>query len=388
MAQSAACLGCSAAAVRYRSSPVNVRKRLTGGDIISGECESFFVGGRYVDLAGERRMAGQAYVQRRSPEREARSFPLVMIHGGHQTAVNFETAPDGRAGWADYFTGAGFTVYLMDQPGRGRSPYLEEEYGPAERPHDTIRIEQRFTAPEAFELWPQARLHTQWPGTGRAGDPEFDQFYASQAPSIDDPSLRERLMRDAGAALLDRIGPAILLTHSQSGHFGWQIGDARPELVKAIITIEPAGPPFFEVQTVGAPEYFCDGRLLRPYGLTATAIAYDPPVIDPAVDLPFIHQAAPDAPDKVCCYLQQEPPRKLVNLVRIPVAVVTGEASFHAGYDHCVVKYLRQGGVEVSHIRLAEEGIHGNGHMMMLEKNSDAIAARLCRWIEEYGLAG
>ena len=50
--------------------------------------------------------------------------------------------------------------------------------------------------------------------------------------------------QDAGAALLDKIGPAIVLTHSQSGSFGWLIADARPKLVKAIIAIEPSGPPF------------------------------------------------------------------------------------------------------------------------------------------------
>jgi pimeloyl-ACP methyl ester carboxylesterase len=43
---------------------------------------------------------------------------------------------------------------------------------------------------------------------------------------------------------LDRIGPAIILTHSQSGPFGWLIADARPNLVKAIVALEPSGPPF------------------------------------------------------------------------------------------------------------------------------------------------
>ena len=38
----------------------------------------------------------------------------------------------------------------------------------------------------------------------------------------------EQRNKDAGAALLDRIGPAIVLTHSQSGTFGWLIADGRP----------------------------------------------------------------------------------------------------------------------------------------------------------------
>jgi hypothetical protein len=47
-------------------------------------------------------------------------------------------------------------------------------------------------------------------------------------PYVADIVETQRLNKDAGAALLDRIGPAIVLTHSQSGLFGWLIGDARP----------------------------------------------------------------------------------------------------------------------------------------------------------------
>ncbi len=75
-------------------------------------------------------------------------------------------------------------------------------------------VEQRFVAPERSKLWPQAHLHTQWPGSGQPGDATFDQFYASQVPSIVDFAKQQEINRDAGIALLDKIGPAILLTHS------------------------------------------------------------------------------------------------------------------------------------------------------------------------------
>ncbi len=82
----------------------------------------------------------------------------------------------------------------------------------------TTRIEQRFTAPQDFKLWPQAERHTQWPGSGRKGDPVFDQFYASQVASISDGEQIEALNQAAGAALLDRIGPAIVMvTHRSPG---------------------------------------------------------------------------------------------------------------------------------------------------------------------------
>jgi hypothetical protein len=60
---------------------------------------------------------------------------------------------------------------------------------------------------------------------------------------------------------------------------------------------------------------------------------------------------------------------------------VTSEASYHSAYDHCTVKYLEQAGVHVTWIKLADVGIHGNGHMMMLEKNNSEIAAVMSRWI-------
>jgi hypothetical protein len=60
---------------------------------------------------------------------------------------------------------------------------------------------------------------------------------------------------------------------------------------------------------------------------------------------------------------------------------VTSEASYHASYDHCTVRYLAQAGVKTTFIRLPDVGIHGNGHMMMLEKNSDQIADVIERWL-------
>ena len=76
--------------------------------------------------------------------------------------------------------------------------------------------------------------------------PVFDAFYATQVEYIVDNVTAQTMNRDAGAALLDRIGPAIVVTHSQSGPFGWLIGDARPDKVKAIVALEPSGPPFQE----------------------------------------------------------------------------------------------------------------------------------------------
>ena len=91
----------------------------------------------------------------------------------------------------------------------------------------------------------------------------------------------------------------------------------------------------------------------------------------------------PDAPDLVRCWLQRAPARQLPKLAGVPTLVLTGEASYHAPYDHCTVKYLRQAGVRPTWIRLADAGIRGNGHMMMLEKNNHEIAALIARWLAD-----
>jgi pimeloyl-ACP methyl ester carboxylesterase len=243
-------------------------------------------------------------------------------------------------------------------------------------------VAERFTAPERAKLWPQAELHTQWPGGGIAGDAVFDQFYATQVESMSDVGAGEQMMRDAGSALLERIGPAILLTHSQSGPFGWTIADARPKLVKAILAIEPNGAPVYEIKFTGAPDYFEDDKLTRPWGITRNALTFAPAAVR-AEDMRFVRQQKPDGDELVCCWLQTEPARQLPNLKGIPILIVTAEASYHAPYDHCTSLFLKQAGVEHTFVRLADAGIRGNGHMMMLEKNNLEIACYLERWLRE-----
>ena len=339
----------------------------------------FFVGGKIDPSVPGSPVTGQMYVEFFIPKTLTHPYPIVMIHGGSQTGTNFTGTPDGREGWAQYFIRRGHAVYVVDQVARGRSAHFSQSQGKVAE-GNLKRTEQRFVAPERFNLWPQAKLHTQWPGTGKAGDPAFDEFFATQFPSLVDFPTQQRLNRDAGIALLDRIGPAVLLTHSQSGTFHWPIADARPKLVKAIIAVEPNGPPVYETEFKGAPEWFADMGKKKSSGLGEVPLTYDPP-LKPGEELAFVKQDQPDRPDLVRCWQQQEPARKLKNLAGIPIVIVMSEASYHAAYDHCTANYLTQAGVQNSMIKLGEIGINGNGHMMMLEKNSDDIAAVMRDWL-------
>jgi pimeloyl-ACP methyl ester carboxylesterase len=339
----------------------------------------FFAGGKYSNDNSRATMSGQLYVEFQIPAKQTHAWPIVMVHGGSQTGTNFTGTPDGREGWAQFFLRQGYAVYVVDQPGRGRAAYEAQHYGSLTRV-DPENTQRRFVAPERYKLWPQAHLHTQWPGKGEPGDAVFDQFYASQVPSIQDFTLQQVLNRDAIVALLDKIGPSILLTHSQSGAFGWPVADARPALVKAIVAVEPNGPPFYDVENVPAPEWFRDAAQTRPWGVTAVPLTYSPPAAN-ASDLAIVRQEKPDAPDVARCWLQKTPARILPNLQKFPTLAITAEASYHAPYDHCTVQYLRQAGVKPDWIKLPDVGIHGNGHMMMLEKNNAEIAAVMSRWL-------
>jgi pimeloyl-ACP methyl ester carboxylesterase len=338
----------------------------------------FSIPGRYIEVDKQTVMVGQMFVQYQVPKSKTRPYPVVMIHGGGQTASNFLSTPDGRPGWADDFLANGYAVYVVDQSGRGRSGFFGDSYGKTRKP-SVRNVEQRFTAPKHKALWPQASLHTQWPGSGRQGDPTFDTFYASQVETIGDEALIEEINREAGAKLLDRIGPAVLLTHSQAGVIGWSVADVRPRLVKGILAIEPSGPPIRETVAKGAPDYFEDGVVVRPWGVTRGKITYDPPA-ETADDLKLVRQEQADGPGLVRCFLQAEPARQIPRLRGIPILIVTSESSYHAPYDHCTAKYLEQTGVKTTFVRLADRGIRGNGHMMMLEKNNLEIAAFLRQW--------
>lgn len=198
-------------------------------------------------------------------------------------------------------------------------------------------------------------------------------------------------MRDAGVALLDRIGkPVILLGHSQGGPIPWLLADARPVLVKAILAIEPASPPFNKAVY---------GKFIVNliWGITEIPITYDPPVSAPSeVEFGTVNQYENDMGSYERAsteeqrpklfkplILQKEPARKLLNLQNIPVLLVTAEASYHAAYDYQTVAFLRQAGIKVEHLDLPKVGIFGNGHMMFMELNNLDIAARLVEWVEE-----
>ena len=205
------------------------------------------------------------------------------------------------------------------------------------------------------------------------GDPIFDAYYSSTAQFLANGTQQELTMKAAGMKLFDKIGPAILVAHSQGGLYGWSWADARPDLVKALVQIEPKGPPFREA--------IFSSEFTRAWGLTSIPLAYSPTDFDLSEPLAMKTVPTHDS-DYVDCNIQEEPAKQLVNLKHTPILIETGEASYHATYDHCFLMFLRQAGCQnVEHLKLADIGIHGNAHLQFLEMNSDEIAEALEAWI-------
>ncbi len=344
----------------------------------------FYVGGKYVGELGDAKestMGGAMYVEVMVPKQIRSPYPIVLLHGAGQTGVDWLQTPDGRPGWAYNFLDMGYVVYLQDFPTRGRSQYVPGVDGTPDRLNLNIRtapnLEETFTASAGRKAdFPNAQKHTQWPGTGRIGEKTFDDFAKTQVQFLAG-GRQETLTRDANIALLDMINtPVILLTHSQGGSFGWLIADARPKMVRAIVTVEPAAPPIKGVDT--AKMAYNEGGGLS-WGVANNPITYAPAISAPT-ELQTVLEDKSES-GKVPCYLQREPARKLVNLQSIPVLFLNGEGGYHRVYDHCLAKWLNQAGVKTEYVEMEKAGMPGNGHMMMLEKNSADIAKYMGNWL-------
>jgi len=339
--------------------------------IVIAERGHFFVAGELLSTEAGTRMRGQSFVQFEVPLHVTHRYPVVMIHGGGGQGLDFITTADGRDGWATTFLRAGYQVYVVDRAGHGRAFYDPELLGPPGRPPSLEFIAGQFAGHTDSPANPFAHLHTQWPGSGEADDPATLRFFASQGRPIGDLAETHRLMRQSAVELLQQIGPAVLITNSAGGAWGWQAADAVPRLVKGIVCIEgafmwsmPLQPPSDEAQL---------------YAMTAAPMAFDPPIESlAALRLQRVTPATPGARPYL---LQVDPPHRLANVAGIPVGYVSGEASFLRGAAEGVLANMRQLGLDVDDLCLWQHGISGNGHVPMVERNSAEVARFVMDWL-------
>lgn len=305
----------------------------------------FWIAGERVQSTGGTVQRAPMFVEWEAPETITKRHPLVLVHGGGGQLTDWRGTPDGRPGWADLFVDAGYLVYLVDRPAHGRSWAHPDVVG---------EPDAQFTYEMAMGLFDTPLPgHDQSTWSGGIGDHTLDQLIASMGYFPRDLAESQRMDQDRIARLLDRTGPAILITHSAGGPAGWLAADARREAVKAIVAIEPMGPPFFE--------FGPDARL--DWGLTAAPLRYLPDVTDPTA----VEAHSGDY--------------RIPALENLPVAIVVGETSPFTDWAPQVADYITAAGGTAEFLNLGAHGVRGNGHAMMLEKNSDEAVVPILDWI-------
>ncbi len=314
-------------------------------DLRVREIGSYHVGGREVTLSGLPTQeisftagmapvkvdpngqfeAFQMYVQYvRLAEPKAR-YPLMMWHGGGLTGVTWETKPDGKPGWQSYFLSQGHDVYVSDAVERGRASWARyPEINPSP---PFFRPKQE--AWELFRIGPVGSWATKtaFPGT-QFPTASFDQFMKQGVPRF---ATSDKEIQAAYDAYLQKACPCVIIVHSQGGNFAMTAALHAPDKVKAIIAVEPSGapPPTTDVSTLkGVPHLFIWGDHLAE------------------------HPAWPKFQGAVAAYRET----------------------------------LTKAGVPADWVSLPERGITGNSHMLMMEENSDQIAALIQNWMEQHAL--
>jgi pimeloyl-ACP methyl ester carboxylesterase len=320
-------------------------------------------GGFWVDV-GRKKMPygeialGQFFVQYMIPAEKKHPYPVVMVHGGGGQGTHM-MGIGGRPGFVHYFVQNGYSVYWIDRPSFGRSPYHPDALGPSHLPN-VPALEGLVGANNVFNT-------AQWPGPGGMNDPIIDQFMACESGNVSDEAFHSEMVWRGGVELLDRIGPSILFVHAFGGFFAWGVADRRPNLVKAIMCMEINGNPF--------------AAQLR-WGLTALPMTYDPPVTDLSQFKLVDKAVPPDSPRPIVSpyKLQAEPVHQWKNLKGIPIGWITSE--FGAGGSPVAnIEFLKQVGCNVELLRMRDYGIYGNGNLMLLEKNNHEIVALIHNWL-------
>lgn len=268
---------------------------------------------------------GQMYVQFMKLAHPRSPLPLLFWHGGGMTGVNWETKPDGGRGWQQFFLRAGFDTYVSDAVERGRAswPRYPEIY------KDAPEHRTQNAAWEMFRIGPAG---------GYVSDPAkrvayagsqfpvayFDQFWKQTVPRW---TGTDSLAQKAYDQLLGQVGPGLLISHSQGCTFAFRAALNQPERLKAMVLLDPSGAPDPRAADVARVK---------------------------AIKLLVIWS---DNFDKSALW-----------------------QSYRANVNRYLDAVIRAGAA-VDVIDLPATGIHGNSHMMMMDRNSDQIAQLTLDWM-------
>jgi pimeloyl-ACP methyl ester carboxylesterase len=352
-----------------------VNKHLTSsGCPIAIESQgSFYVGGKRVtgeglfdpstaeglSNSGQTFWIDQMYVQYQIPANVQR-LPLILVHGGGGTGRVWESTPDGREGFQTIFLRRGHPVYIVDAPRGGRSgfPSFNGEFGWLDERGPVVP--SRTARPGCEHAWTRWRLGPKYPESFpiQAFPMQgVDQFLQHVRPLVsDDPEV----VCGALIALLEKIGPAVMVAHSNGGLWTW-LTAARSPIVKAVVAYEPGF--VFPRGQVPDPLPLFQGAQIAGAPITAAEFAH---------------------------------------LARIPVQVVYGDnipeqptsdlvvdgRRAQAAAASLFVEALNRHGGKASVLHLPKVGLRGNSHFMFSDLNNTEVADQLSAFLSKHSLDG
>ena len=316
-------------------------------DILLKEIGSFHIGGHEAVLSGQPTKevsftAGMApvkldpngqfeieqmYVQYFKLAAPKFRYPLLMWHGGGLTGVTWETKPDGKPGWQMFFLNRGYDVYVSDAVERGRASWA--------RYPEFFRSEPLFRSKnEAWELFRFGPTGSYDPNPANRRPFSDSQFPTEALDQFAKQGVPRWVTNDAPTQaaydqLVERVGPCVIIVHSQGGNFGFNAALRAHDKIKALVALEPSGAPdpgkvdVAQLKTV--PHLFVFGDHLQ--------------------DFPSWQN------------------------------FIKASQRYHAA--------LTGAGVKSDWIDLPTLGIKGNSHMMMMDRNSDQIAEVVAKWLEQ-----
>src|SRR4030042_623104 len=328
------------------------------GPLVIQEQGSFTVGGSLIPKprtfdpyiptpAGQTFHGDHAYVFYQIPV-EARKFPLVMWHGIGQFSKTWETTPDGRQGFQHIFLRRGFGVYLIDQPRRGNAAR-----GTVAATITPTPDEQQWFGTFRIGIWPNYFEGVQFARDSAT----LNQYFRQMTPNIGPIDIN--VNTNAVSALFDKIGPAILVTHSHSGGMGW-LTAIKNQNVKAIVSYEPGSGFVFPAGEVPQP--------IPSSGGTLEAVAVPLADFIKLTKIPIVIYYGDNIPDKPNTNPGQDGWR-----VRLEMAKLWRDA-------------VNRHGGDVTVVHLPEIGIRGNTHFPFSDLNNLEIADLLSKFLENKGL--
>lgn len=291
--------------------------------------------------AGQTSHVDHANVFYQVPQKTS-GLPMVFLHGYGQSRMGWQTTPDGRQGWSNYFLRQGHSVYLLDQPHRG-------EAGQTSVAGDisTKTLDQRWYTQFRIGRWENGRSNV-YKGSQFPNDEEsLNQFFRQMTPDtgmksdMGEDFDNELVARDLAATVDEvkkRIGKkSIVVTHSQGGSAGWTAA-RYTDNIAGIIAIEPGNAPAKDSEDFKA-------------------------LLDKKIPVAFYYGDYIDNGDK-------------------DIAATTIWQGIRQNASDFVKQYKDAGG-KATLVDLPKEGIKGNTHFMFQDKNSDTVAKHVENWIDK-----